>query len=101
MTTDNSQPAAENEQLDGSAHDAEGVVVGSIDMTPSWGEVGLLLWRLARSGEINALEAARKDYMRAFAGMEVLNQLLRTFTPEQRAVYERVMAEEKAKQDRY
>lgn len=69
------------------------------DMTPTWGEVGLLMWRLAISREVKALEAGKSEFQKAFAGMEVLNQLLRTLTPEQRSLYERVFAEELAKQD--
>lgn len=101
MTAENLQPAPAEKPLVDPIPVPEVDAVGRIDMTPTWGEIGLLLWRLARSNEQDALKAARSEFMRAFAGMEVLSKIAHTFTPEQRAVYDRVMAEEKAKQDRY
>ena len=71
--------------------------VGTIDMTPTWGEVGLLFWRLALSGEREAVLKMRHEFARAFAGMEVLSRLLSTLTPEQRAVFDEVWEAEQAK----
>lgn len=56
--------------------------VGTIELTPTWGEIGLLFWRLALS---------------AFAGMEVLSKIMSTLTPEQRAVFDAVWKVEQAK----
>lgn len=71
--------------------------IGAIDLTPTWGEVGLLFWRLALSGEIAAVEQMRSEIARAFAGMEVLSRLMSTLTPEQRAVFDEVWQAEQAK----
>lgn len=38
-----------------------------IDMTPTWGEIGLLFMRLALSKEVRALQAAMPEIARAFA----------------------------------
>lgn len=82
-----------NEKADaGNAHE-----VGTINMAPTWGEVGLLFWRLALSGEIAAVEQMRSEIARAFAGMEVLSRLMSTLTPEQRAVFDEVWQAEQAK----
>lgn len=89
--------SADVESISGT--DAGATVVGAIDMTPTWGECGLMFWRLARSGEMKACEAMKEDMQRAWAGMEVLRRL--DLTPEQQATYHRVMAEELAKQNRY
>lgn len=72
----------------------------TIDMTPSWGEVGLLVWRLAISGETKALDAVRDDFAKVFAAMEAVKQLKPTFTPEQNAIFKEVMSVEISKQTR-
>lgn len=71
--------------------------IGAIDVTPTWGEIGLLFWRLAMSGERGAVEEMRGEVARAFAGMEVLSRIKSTLTPEQRAVFDEVWEAEKAK----
>ena len=71
--------------------------IGAIDVTPTWGEIGLLFWRLALSGEREAMLEMRHEFARAFAGMEVLSRLLSTLTPEQRAVFDEVWEAEQAK----
>lgn len=71
--------------------------IGTIDMTPTWGEVGLLFWRLAQSGEREAVKQMRGEVAKAFAGMEVLSRLMSTLTPEQRAVFDEVWQVEQAK----
>ena len=71
--------------------------IGAIDVTPTWGEIGLLFWRLAMSGERAAVQEMRGEVARAFAGMEVLSRLLSTLTPEQRAVFDEVWEAEQAK----
>lgn len=74
-----------------------GSEVGAINIAPTWGEVGLLFWRLAMSGERAAVEQMRSEVARAFAGMEVLSRLKSTLTPEQRAVFDEVWQVEQAK----
>lgn len=74
-----------------------GSVVGVLDVTPTWGEIGLLFWRLAMSGERAAVQEMRGEVARAFAGMEVLSKLMSTLTPEQKAVFDKVWQAEQAK----
>ena len=40
--------------------------IGAIDVTPTWGEIGLLFWRLAMSGERAAVQEMRGEVARAF-----------------------------------
>ena len=85
----------ENPQVEAKA-DAEREV-GTIELTPTWGEIGLLFWRLALSGEEAAIREMRGEFAKAFAGMEVLSKIMRTLTPEQRAVFDAVWKVEQAK----
>lgn len=102
MNAGDSQPPVDEKLSDDSSHDAKSVVVGTIEIEPpTWGEMGLIAWRLIRSGETKAVEHMSQDFKRAFACTEVLRQLMVTLTPEQRATYERVYAAEMSKQDRY
>ncbi|WP_407238134.1 hypothetical protein [Escherichia coli] len=41
--------------------------IGTIDMTPTWGEVGNIIRRLIRSGELSAVEHMETEMARAFA----------------------------------
>ena len=69
----------------------------TIDMTPTWGEVGRIYLALLDSEEWKALRHARPEFARAFAGMEALNAVLPTLTDEQKATVSRVLAEELTK----
>ena len=71
--------------------------VGTIELTPTWGEIGLLFWRLALSGEEAAIREMRGEFAKAFAGMEVLSKIMSTLTPEQREVFDAVWKVEQAK----
>lgn len=44
----------------------------TIDMTPTWGEIGTLYVRLAESGEVKALAGMRREAARAFAAAQAL-----------------------------
>ena len=81
----------------GNLQDRENGAVDTIDMTPTWGEIGLLFWRLALSGEQAAIREMRGEFAKAFAGMEVLSKIMSTLTPEQRAVFDAVWKVEQAK----
>jgi len=44
----------------------------TIDLTPTWGEIGTLYVRLAESGEVKALAGMRREVARAFAAAQAL-----------------------------
>ena len=71
--------------------------VEAIDMTPTWGEVGLLFIRLAESGERAAVRAGRPDFARAFALAQVVKELKPTLSDAQEAIVARVLAAELTK----
>lgn len=70
----------------------------TIDMTPSWGEVGLIAKRLAYSSEFKAMEALWPEVARAFASAEALNAVLPSLTSEQLDKVFQVMQAELHKQ---
>ena len=53
-------------------------------MTPSWGEIGLLMTRLALSNERRALKAGQEEIARAYGMAEALSSLWGELTDEQR-----------------
>lgn len=59
---------------------------GTIDLTPTWGDIGLLITRLALSKEVRAIEAARPEIARAFALASALVAINDTLTDEQQAL---------------
>lgn len=69
----------------------------TIDITPTWGEVGLIYHRLAASGERKAMVAARPEFARAFAAASALNALVPTLTDEQQALMAKTITEELTK----
>lgn len=58
----------------------------TIDLTPTWGEAGLLFYRLAVSKEVKALQAAKSEFARAFAAAQALQAISKTLTDEQSAI---------------
>ncbi|WP_051953900.1 hypothetical protein [Xenophilus azovorans] len=68
------------------------------DMTPTWGEIGLLTWRLIVSQEIRALQAYRSEIARAFAMAEALNRLSAQLSEAQREERDRIIGAEMRKQ---
>jgi len=50
------------------------------------------------TGETKAVKQLAEDFARAMASTEAVNKLLRTFTDEQRIIYEKTMVEEMRKQ---
>ena len=70
----------------------------TIDMTPSWGEIGTLYVRLAESQEVKAIRGMRADVARAFAAAQALQAIKATLTEEQRALVASTLAAELAKQ---
>ncbi len=66
----------------------------TIDMTPTWGEIGLLFMRLALSDERKAVTAMRSELARAMAAAQALTQIESTLTDEQyRTVSETIRCE--------
>ena len=69
-----------------------------VDLTPSWGEFGLLYARFAESGERDAVAKLRLDLAKAMAAAQALLELADSLTPEQCQRREQVMRREMAKQ---
>jgi hypothetical protein len=70
----------------------------TIDMTPTWGEIGLLFMRLALSDERRAVEAMRSEVARAMAAAQALSQIMPTLSEEQARVVSTTMVSELKKQ---
>lgn len=72
----------------------------TIDLTPTWGEIGTLVMRLAMSGETKALAAMKNDVAKAFASAQALRTLHESglVTPQMNAVITGVLATEMHKQ---
>ena len=69
----------------------------TIDMTPTWGEIGLLMTRLALSNERRALKAGQGEIARAYGMAEALAQLWGELTGAQRARAGAIIEAEAAK----
>ncbi len=70
----------------------------TIDMTPTWGEVGLLFKRLIQSNEKRAIAQMWSEHAKAFAAAQSLQAIMKTLTDEQRAIVGRTMVAELSKQ---
>jgi len=70
----------------------------TIDLTPSWGDFGLLYARLAESGEREALARLRPDLAKAAAAAQALLELGDSLTQEQSKQRDAIMRRELAKQ---
>jgi len=68
----------------------------TIDMTPTWGEIGNIFWRLAVTGEARALEKVKEDFAKVFAVVQAFKAL--DLTHDQTVTCKAVMAVEMAKQ---
>lgn len=69
-----------------------------IDLTPTWGEVGLLFMRLALSAEVKALEHMRPEIAKAMAAAQALTVIRATLTEAQNEVVSKTLTAELAKQ---
>ncbi len=78
--------------------DEQQTSVGKIDLTPSWGQWGNVYARFAETGERNAVKQLRKDFARAMAACQALQELGSTLTDEQQAIVTTTMARELAVQ---
>lgn len=70
----------------------------TIDLTPTWGEIGNIYARMAESGETKAVAGMRSEAARAFAASQALLAIQSDLTDEQRMKVAAVMDEEMAKQ---
>ena len=70
----------------------------TIDLTPTWGEVGSISCRLAESGETRAVKGMRSEVARAMAAAQALQNILKSLTPEQDAIVSATLAAELSKQ---
>src|SRR3546814_15249991 len=70
----------------------------TIDLTPTWGEIGLLYVRLAESGETKALTEMRGGVARAFAASQALTAIMGDLPAELRDRTRIIIGEELAKQ---
>ena len=68
----------------------------TIDMTPTWGEIGQLMIRLALSKETKAFKAGQSEVARAFAMAQAYTVLYNELTPEQRQRARAIIEREKA-----
>ncbi|VWC52657.1 hypothetical protein BLA23254_08049 [Burkholderia lata] len=69
----------------------------TIDLTPTWGEVGNLYARLAESGETAAIRGMRSEAAKAFAAAQAFTAIQATLSEEQRAIASDVLTTELSK----
>ena len=70
----------------------------TIDLTPTWGEVGNIIWRFAVSNEQAALSHIHNEFARAFAMAEVFAKIHTSLTEEQKDQASNILCEELIKQ---
>jgi hypothetical protein len=70
----------------------------TIDLTPTWGEVGNIIWRFATSNEQAALGHMHSEFARAFAMAEAFTKIYATLTEDQKDQASKVVCEELTKQ---
>lgn len=70
----------------------------TIDLTPTWGEIGVLYTRLAESGERNAARELRGEVAKAFAFAEAFKVILAALPAELRELAEKTASDELRKQ---
>lgn len=74
------------------------VVVRTIDMTPTWGEIGNVVKRLAMSRETKALNVMWSEVARAMAAAQALQAITKTLNDEQSAIVSKTLVAELTKQ---
>lgn len=72
--------------------------VDTIDMTPTWGEMGTLLCRLVRSNEVKALKTMWPEVAKAFAMAQAAKEVMPTLHPDTQATMRQIMQDELRKQ---
>lgn len=56
-----------------------------VDLTPTWGEIGLMFVRFAESSETKALRALKPEVARAMGFAQAMKDVFPTLTKEQQA----------------
>lgn len=70
----------------------------SIDLTPTWGEIGNLYRRLAETGEVAAITRMASEFAKAMAAAQALTDLLPSLTDDQTARMKQTIVAELTKQ---
>lgn len=70
----------------------------TVDITPTWGDIGNLFMRLALSSELQVIENMRPEFARAMACAQALAVIEDTLTDEQMAMVANTVQREMAKQ---
>lgn len=73
-------------------------MTNTIDMTPTWGEIGNVYRRLVESRETKAAKAMAPEIAKALAAAQALTAIEHTLTADQAAQVRHVMVAELAKQ---
>ncbi|MFC3715192.1 hypothetical protein ACFONC_03380 [Luteimonas soli] len=73
-------------------------MTNTIDMTPTWGEIGNVFRRFVESRETKAAMAMAPEIAKALAAAQALTAIQPTLTPDQATQVRHVMAVELAKQ---
>lgn len=72
---------------------AEKTTVTRVDITPTWGAIGLLVWRLIASREWRALAAYREELARVFAMAQALTDIAKDLPEAHQQRVAKVMAQ--------
>jgi len=70
----------------------------TVDLTPTWGNVGNIIWRFATSNEQRALKHSHSEFALAFAMAEVFAKIHTSLTEEQKDKASKILCEELVKQ---
>lgn len=70
----------------------------TIDLTPTWGEIGNMYTRLAESKEVKAIQGMRSEVARAFAAAQALQTIQSQLPDELNELACKVVADEMKKQ---
>lgn len=73
--------------------------VGTVELTPTWGEIGVIVRRLAFDGkQQTAVKEIWPEAARAFAAAEALQQLMPLMSDDQKSVVANTLVQELGKQ---
>ena len=70
----------------------------TVDLTPTWGDIGNLFMRLALSSELQVIENMRPEFARAMACAQALVVIEDTLTDDQKVLVANTVQRELAKQ---
>ena len=73
--------------------------VDTVDLTPTWGEIGVIVRRLALDGkQQSAVQKIWPEAARAFAAAEALQQVMPLLSDDQKSVVAKALVQELGKQ---